>query len=205
MSLTALIAARAEVAGLSPAPDVVAACAAYLDLLAKWNRRMNLTALAVDPPSEAAVDRLLLEPLVAARHVLLSDRHLLDLGSGGGSPAIPMKIAAPWLRLTMVEVREKKAAFLREAARALQPPEVVVEAKRIEELEPSGSVDVVSLRAVKVNDQIKSRLLTWPSPDKRVFWFRSPDEATGLTAFEQTEQHRLPGDNSELLILRAFR
>jgi len=202
VSLSALIAARAEAAGLSPAPDVVAACASYLEILAKWNRRMNLTALAVDPPSEAAIDRLLLEPLSAARHLLLSDRHLLDLGSGGGSPAIPMKIAAPWMRLTMVEVREKKAAFLREAARALGLAEVTVEATRIEDLKPTGAVNVVSIRAVKVNDQISQLVSAWPAADKRVFWFRGADERGEFTTFQTLERHALPGAPSELLILR---
>jgi 16S rRNA (guanine527-N7)-methyltransferase len=202
VSLTALITARAETAGLSPAPDVVTACASYLEILAKWNRRMNLTALAVDPPSEAAIDRLILEPLSAARHLLPSDRHLLDLGSGGGSPAIPMKIAAPWMRLTMVEVREKKAAFLREATRALGLAETAVETRRIEDVTPPSAVSVVSIRAVKVNDQILKLISAWPAADKRVFWFRGADERSEFPTFQTLERHPLPGGPSELLILR---
>ena len=202
MSTTALISARAEAAGLSPAPEVVAACATYLEVLAKWNRRMNLTALAVDPVSEAAVDRLVLEPLAATRHLLLSDGHLLDLGSGGGSPAILMKIAAPWMRLTMVEVREKKAAFLREAVRALGLAAVTVEATRIEDLKLAGAIAVVSVRAVRLTDQIISHVASLPATDKRIFWFRSQDEQLPAT-LRIVERYPLPGGPSELVILRS--
>ena len=61
----------------------------YYQLLSHWNRKINLTSLS-DP--DEAVDRLLLEP-VAAAAVLPANRALIDLGSGGGSPAIPLALA----------------------------------------------------------------------------------------------------------------
>ena len=94
-------------------PRIIARLTTYFDLLRRWNRKINLTALALEPASDEAIDRLLLEPLVAAR--LLRSRATLlpnadssnesggwfDLGSGGGSPAIPMKVALAALPLTM--------------------------------------------------------------------------------------------------------
>ena len=88
----------------------------YYELLGRWNRKINLTSLE---NSTKPIDRLLLEPLVASRYFSPSANRLMDVGSGGGSPAIPFKLAVPRLRLTMVEAKARKSAFLREAVRHL--------------------------------------------------------------------------------------
>ena len=78
---------------------------------------MNLTGLRVAPDNDEAIDRLLIEPMLAAAHAG-SARTMVDIGSGGGSPAIPFAlVAASQPVLTMVEVRERKSVFLREALR----------------------------------------------------------------------------------------
>ena len=110
------LARRASRAGLFLPDELVGSLTSYYELLSRWNRKINLTAL--DNPDEA-IDRLLLEPVVAARHLRAPDLRLMDIGSGGGSPAIPMKLAAPGIGLTMVEVKARKSAFLREAIRHL--------------------------------------------------------------------------------------
>jgi len=129
----------------------------YYELLRKWNRRMNLTALPLDvSPSNETLDRLFLEPLVAA--VFLSDQPLqcFDLGSGGGSPAIPLKIARQQLVLTMVEARERKSAFLREAVRHLGLMDVTVLTARAEALPETlkNLADVVTLRALRLDSEL---------------------------------------------------
>ena len=136
---------RASKAGLFLAEDLSARLTAYYELLSRWNRKINLTSI-VDP--DDAIDRLLLEPLLAARHVPPDVSHLLDVGSGGGSPGIPLKLALPRVALTMVEVKIRKSAFLREAVRHLELRGVTVEAGRYEELlarpELHETFDVVS-------------------------------------------------------------
>jgi 16S rRNA (guanine527-N7)-methyltransferase len=121
---------------------------AYYALLERWNQKINLTSLT-DPVK--AVDRLLLEPIAAAQHLPAGAR-LADLGSGGGSPAIPLALALGSADLLMVESRARKAAFLREAARAVEL-NATVEAVRFEELRHAsayeGTADVVSMRAVR--------------------------------------------------------
>src|SRR4029450_11587640 len=107
---------RPPKAGPPLTDELSAALAAYYELLARWNRKINLTAL--DNPDEA-IDRLLLEPVVATKQLARPDVRIMDVGSGGGSPAIPMKLAAPGAALTMVEVKARKSAFLREAVRSL--------------------------------------------------------------------------------------
>src|SRR5690606_27032724 len=85
---------RAQKAGAALAPDVASRFETYFTLLARWNARINLTALNLES-GDAAIDRLLIEPLLASRHVKSSDAAIIDIGSGGGSPAIPLAIAAP--------------------------------------------------------------------------------------------------------------
>ena len=128
---------------------------AYYRLLERWNDKINLTALPLKVLTDQAVDRLLIEPLAAARYVPEGAITWFDLGSGGGSPALPLKMVRRAARLAMVESKTKKAAFLREAARTLGLPNVTVEAVRFEDFavrnESSGTAQLVTVRAVKLN------------------------------------------------------
>ena len=100
--------------------DMLEPLEAYYRLLTQWNAKINLTALPLDAPTDETFDRLFVEPLGAAKQIPPQTPSVwFDLGSGGGSPAIPIKIARPALRLTMIESKERKGAFLREAIRAL--------------------------------------------------------------------------------------
>lgn len=137
--------------GLTVSDVEWAAYLAYLELLERWNRKVNLTAFDLAHPVPAAIDRLVIEPLVAADLVRESDRVALDIGSGGGSPAIPLAIRCRRLTVRMVEMRQRKAAFLREAVRSLGLA-ASVDSLRFEELAqrlPPSSVDIVTVRAVR--------------------------------------------------------
>ena len=128
----------------------------YFRLLAQWNATINLTALPLDAPTDETFDRLLVEPLAAAQHIPTHTSAVwIDFGSGGGSPAIPLKIARPVLRLTMIESKERKSAFLREAIRALGLMETRVETERFEvastKAQHMTSADVVTVRAVAID------------------------------------------------------
>lgn len=132
---------------------------AYFELLTHWNTRINLTALPLDPPTDGTFDRLLVEPLAAAKQIPTHTASIwFDLGSGGGSPAIPLKIARPALKLTMVESKERKGAFLREAVRALGLADALVETERYEVVAAkstfANSADFVTVRAVRTDDQL---------------------------------------------------
>lgn len=166
---------RASRAGLFLPADLVDSLVAYYELLAKWNRKINLTAL--DDP-DAAVDRLLLEPVAAARHIPAMDIRLIDVGSGGGSPAIPLALAARVTALTMVEVKARKSAFLREAIRVLSLPCAVVETARFEELvwrpELHRTLDVLSIRAVRIEMPTLNVLQGFLRPGGRLLMFRGP-------------------------------
>jgi 16S rRNA (guanine527-N7)-methyltransferase len=130
----------------------------YFNLLIRWSARMNLTALALDGLPDKTLDRLFIEPLGAARYVVKSPIAWLDIGSGGGSPAIPLKVLRKQARLTMVESKARKAAFLREVVRALELRGADVQNSRFEELSDprsaSAVVDLVTVRAVKADDEL---------------------------------------------------
>jgi 16S rRNA (guanine527-N7)-methyltransferase len=114
-SLTNRLSRRAASLNIEADEDLIARLASYFELLQRWNEKINLTSLG---DTDESVDRLIMEPLAAARFLPRGGR-LIDIGSGGGSPAIPLAIALRTSALTMVESRGRKAAFLREAVRTL--------------------------------------------------------------------------------------
>ena len=123
---------RARRAKVVVVPETATALEEYFGLLDRWNAKINLTALPLRPPTDETFDRLFVEPLAAARFLPDESAMWLDLGSGGGSPAIPLNVVRPRLKLTMVESKVRKAAFLREAVRVLKLGNAAVENSRIE-------------------------------------------------------------------------
>jgi 16S rRNA (guanine527-N7)-methyltransferase len=199
---------RAAQAGVDLAPAVAAALVTYLELLAKWNRRINLTALPVNPPTDDALDRLVVEPLVAAPHAGGPGAWVLDVGSGAGSPALPLKLARPDIRLVMVEARARKSAFLREAVRALGLEGVVVETGRIEDLVETPdcreTFDCVTLRAVRLDRPMLRAVTTGLKPGGVFLAFGSKGESQKLELFlSEGRGVSLPG-SSELRVLRSL-
>jgi 16S rRNA (guanine527-N7)-methyltransferase len=165
---------RAQKAGLAVAPDTAAKLELYYDLLSRWNAKINLTALNLSGGDEA-VDRLLIEPLLAARSVRPRDATLIDIGSGGGSPAIPLAIASPQIRVTMVEAKVRKSAFLREAVRTLGLPAQVWTSRFETLLSDPGMhefADILSLRAVRVDVRTLAGIQAFVKPGGRFFLFR---------------------------------
>lgn len=101
----------------------------YLDLLLRWNRKINLTAISNAPD---CVTRHFGESLYLANWVELRG-DLLDIGSGAGFPGLALKIAFPSLATTLLEPIAKKRAFLKEVARACGMDSVQVRGERLED------------------------------------------------------------------------
>jgi 16S rRNA (guanine527-N7)-methyltransferase len=133
---------------------------------------MNLTAFDLSAPSDEALDRLLIEPVAGAALVRPGDRRALDIGSGGGSPAVPLTLAASFSEMVLVEVRAKKSAFLREVVRTLELS-ARVEVARVEDLAVpiGGQVDVISFRAVRADAGVWRSVDRLLAPAGRVLWF----------------------------------
>jgi 16S rRNA (guanine527-N7)-methyltransferase len=192
------LAKRATKAGLALPETTLKRLEAYFNLLQKWNQRVSLTALPVGDAADEAIDRLLIEPVLAARHLPTPHASVIDIGSGGGSPAIPMKLAAPGISMLMVESKTRKAAFLREAVRQLGLAQTVVESCRFEELlakpELHDSVDVVTLRAVKVDQKTLAALQSFLKPGGQLFLF------TAVSAREVVPTPQLARSGSHVLL-----
>jgi 16S rRNA (guanine527-N7)-methyltransferase len=155
----------------------------YINLLLRWNARINLTA--VRNPEEI-VTRHFGESFFLARHLFPNDGvapdalvrgtkdavhpRVLDLGSGAGFPALPLKIWTPDIHLTLIESNHKKAAFLREVARALTLTNVNVLSERAESVASPNppQFDVVTLRAVERFDTILPIATKFLAPNARI-------------------------------------
>lgn len=112
----------------------------FRDLLLKWNRTYNLTALR-DPAQ--AISHHLLDSLAILPHI--GSGSLLDVGSGGGLPGIPLAITHPELSVSMVDTVQKKATFLQQASIELGLKNVAVHHARVEEM--TGQYAQISSRA----------------------------------------------------------
>jgi 16S rRNA (guanine527-N7)-methyltransferase len=139
MSTIALAAGLAEL-GIALPADTQQKLLAFRDLLLKWNKTYNLTALR-DP--EQAISHHLLDSLAILPYVGAGS--LLDVGSGGGLPGIPLAIARPELSVSMVDTVQKKATFLQQASIELGLKNVAVHHARVEEMQ--GQYAQISSRA----------------------------------------------------------
>lgn len=124
-------------------PEQRAQLAQYLTLLNRWNAVHNLTAVR-DPLQQ--VPRHVLDCLAVVPY--LEDAHTLaDIGSGAGLPALLLAVMRPQLAVLAVESNGKKAAFIRQAATALQLPNVQVAAQRAEDWRGAPQ-DIIISRAL---------------------------------------------------------
>ena len=117
----------------------------YLELLAKWNRTYSLTAIR-DPQqmrTHHVHDALAVLPHLPAK----SELRVLDVGSGSGSPGLPLAIARPSWRVVLIDSSRKKGAFLRQAVIELSLSNVEVVTARVEDYQPMAPFDVVIARA----------------------------------------------------------
>ena len=124
----------------------------YYAELARWNKRVNLTAIT---DWEATQSRHFLDSLSAAAALpaeMLQSGSFIDVGSGGGFPGIPMKLAFPGMRGTLLDSTAKKTDFLTHACEALRLKNITVRRGRAETLAHEAglreSFDIVFARAV---------------------------------------------------------
>jgi 16S rRNA (guanine527-N7)-methyltransferase len=174
------LARRARRAGVAVSPELGVKLEVYYRLLASWNEKINLTGLDLAEQGPAALDRLLVEPLVAAKHASPVTR-MIDIGSGGGSPAIPLALALGSPGLLLVEAKTRKSVFLREALRALELQQAEVVTSRFEELLAKPALheahELLTIRAVRVEAAVLMNLQAFVRPSGEIFLFRAASNA----------------------------
>ena len=198
----------------------------YIDILLRWNARMNLTAVR---QPEQIVTRHFGESLFAAGHLFSrshlqdaggeprppqpsaafersGDAHktsLIDVGSGAGFPGLPIKIWAPHIHLTLIESSQKKVTFLREVSRALTLTDVNVFAGRSEDFPGAG--DIVSWRAVERFQDALPSAVRLVAPKGRLALLVGRRQMTRLRdlapTFHWSEPIPIPFSDARILII----
>jgi 16S rRNA (guanine527-N7)-methyltransferase len=115
---------------------------AYLKLLEKWNKVYNLTAIR-EP--ERMLSQHLLDSLAVLPYI--QGESILDVGSGGGLPGVPLAIALPGRNVVLLDSSQKKTTFLKQASIELQLPNISVVCDRVESWRPNRCFDIVISRA----------------------------------------------------------
>ena len=184
----------------------------FLGRLLAMNELVNLTA-STDPAeawSRHALDALTLVPLMAD---LAEGSAVLDVGSGGGVPGIPMAIARPDLAFTLVEATQKKASFLTAVSAALGLTNVTVLAERAEVLGPTmrARFDVVTARAVGRLVALVPLTIPFVKPGGRVMLIKGQRaeeelaEAAHIIARSRLSHEKtVPTPTGRIVVLRAL-
>ena len=199
---------RADRSQIELHPDLANKLKKYLNLLHRWNKRINLTSLA---NKDKAIDRLIVEPLIAANQIGNNTRSFIDIGSGSGSPAIPINLVHTNMKMCMVESRSRKAAFLSEAIRELSLSNARVENCRYEELLPRQAIQdsacLLTIRSLKLSPAVLKHLGNFIRPGGKMFVFAS-EEFSGVSKmlgqhFSQEATFPLVESlNSRLVVIR---
>jgi 16S rRNA (guanine527-N7)-methyltransferase len=206
--------------GVRLGPAELALFAAYHRELLLWNRRINLVS---ERSAQKIVIRHFLDSLTPAPFLDRPDGALIDLGSGGGFPGIPLRIALPGLQVSLVEASRKKSSFLSHIVRTLRLGGVHVVRERVEVLTAgetlAGSFDtLISRAAFKLPELIRSAsfflkpggqliAMKGPDPQEEMAETERISAAAGMV-FTTLRDVRPPGADSSRIIMiynRVFR
>ncbi|MFH1138717.1 MAG: 16S rRNA (guanine(527)-N(7))-methyltransferase RsmG [Pseudomonadota bacterium] len=170
--------------GFEISPGQAVQLLAYLQLLRRWNQKIQLIGPA--SPLEEVVLHLL-DSLAALESLGPHPGRLLDLGSGAGLPGLPLKICRPDWEYTLVESRDKKAAFIRQAVRSLALDQVrvlVTRAGQAGDGLPRAAFDLVTARALGSLREVLSLAAPYLKPGGRCLAYKGPglDQELGEAA-----------------------
>lgn len=167
--------AQLDALGLPLDPVTVASLQTLVDVLLRWNARRNLTAIT---DRAEMVEKHLVDSLTLLPYARQSTR-LLDLGSGAGFPALPLKIACPDLAVVAVDSVGKKIDFHRHVARLLRLADYTAVAARIEDLGDQEAYrsrfDLVTARALSSLEQVASLAAPFLAPGGRLLAMKGPE------------------------------
>ena len=176
-------------------PSQKKALASYCDALAHWNKKINLTGLS----GADMVRRLVVEPVWTGLQ-LKPAGVLADIGSGNGSPAIPLHVVSRFDTCHLIEARTKRAAFLRHVTTTLKLAEIKVHRGRFEEVASSlGSPDWISLQAVTLTKDLIDSIRRISSATTTIVWITSQ---CADTALRPAKTLTIPLTGTQILLFR---
>jgi 16S rRNA (guanine527-N7)-methyltransferase len=174
----------------------------YKQLLLQWTARVNL----IGPEARQNVDEHIAEAVEAA-DILKPEGEVMDFGSGGGLPAIPMAIVSPGARFHLVEADRKKWAFLKHVVRECSLRAVVYGdrlARVLQRLPPDLRFSLVTSRAVGKPEEWVPSLRPHLSDGATIALFQSAAETPEIEGFTAGEAHRLSRGSSNWLVTLVF-
>ncbi len=164
----------------------------YIQLIARWNKAFNLTAIR---DVEEMVSKHLLDSLVVQPYV--EGTTVLDVGSGAGLPGIPFAITSPDKKFVLIDTNGKKTRFLTQAKIDLKLDNIEVVHQRVEEYQPMEEghriyFDVITARAYAATDDILSSTAHLQDENTRILVMQGKlDEQIGDERYQLMESHRL--------------
>jgi 16S rRNA (guanine(527)-N(7))-methyltransferase RsmG len=171
--------------------------AGYYELMMKWNGRLHLVAPC--SPADFAT-RHVLESLMLLKHLPMA-AVVADVGSGGGLPIVPCLLVRDDISASLIESSKRKAVFLREALRALEPGErAQVIAAQFQET-PSPPAGFVSCRALDRFTTLIPALMSWAGPRARFLFFCGDELRARLeTTLLGPKIERIPHSQGRFLV-----
>lgn len=156
--------------------------------LLKWNLKINLTAIT--DPFEVAVKHFL--DSIAPAGIIPAGASLLDMGSGGGFPGIPLKVVIPTLTVTLIDSSRKKITFLKHIIRTAGLDDIEAHQGRVEELDGSQKMfDVIICRAFSSLDKFVQSALPLLAPGGMIIALKgkiNPDEIESVRLSDNGKQ-----------------
>ena len=178
--------------GLSLNREQVSRLGSYLEVLRKWQERVNLIS---EPSPERLLRLHFLESFWLSEHFLEDRSVLTDLGSGAGFPGLAAKLYRPLLTVSLVEKNAKKVLFLEEVTRRLKLRGVSVFSRRWEEYEAWQTGGIVSIRALKVSPELLERLA---AQGQSVLLLHTSDVPQQWNKWSIINQLRIPGSRQRV-------
>ena len=150
----------------------------YRDLMVSWNDRVRLVSRA---DSSRILSRHVLESMMILEHIEPDVTSLVDIGTGGGLPGIPLHLARPDMRVSLIESARMKALFLNEVVRSMSLGQVEVVHDRAESFSAyrGGTFDVATSRAVASLDRVWELAEPLLKPQGALISLKGPGEAEG--------------------------
>lgn len=175
--------------------------ALYKRLLLSWNEKINL----IGPEAKANLDEHIEEAVYAAEH-LKPEGEVLDFGSGGGLPAIPMAIVSPAARFHLVEAEQKKWVFLKHVVRECELNALVYGDRldrALSRFPPATRFSLITSRAVGMPETWLPSLRPWMAEEGKAALFQGNRDTPSVAGFQQDEVWALPrGDANYLVVLK---
>jgi len=173
--------------GLEVSAEVQAALIRYVQLMHKWNKAYNLTAIR---DQDQMVIRHILDSLSISPYINASP--VLDVGTGAGLPGIPLALTMPEKKFVLVDSNSKKTRFLTQAKIELAIDNIEIIHGRVEDFQPSYPIAIITCRAFAALNTILDRTQHLVTSTTRILAMKARQDVPDLPAgFEQLDDHAL--------------